>query len=111
MFFCNSPNVVYHFSQPLNEEEMEEQRRQAEGVDALLNLAGYNTNTTLLLKRPASVEEPKPFEKKQQYFYTTEIAPAAQYQPSDRYYGDEPPTKKPKSRILRNKLKKKTWYR
>lgn len=108
--FNNSPNVVYHFSQPSNEEEMEEQRRQAEGVDALLNLAGYNTNTTLLLKRPASVEETKPFEKKQ-YFYTTEIAPAAQYQTSDGYYDDEPPTKKPKSRILRNKLKKKTWFR
>lgn len=104
-------NVVYHFSQPLNDAEMEEQRRQAEGVDALLNLAGYNTNTTLLLKRPASTEEPKQFEKKQ-YFYTTEIGPAAQYQlTSDRYYDDEPPSKKPKSRILRNKLKKKTWYR
>lgn len=102
---------MYHFSQPLNDAEMEEQRRQAEGVDALLNLAGYNTNTTLLLKRPASTEEPKQFEKKQ-YFYTTEIGPAAQYQlTSDRYYDDEPPSKKPKSRILRNKLKKKTWYR
>lgn len=87
---------------------MEEQRRQAEGVDALLNLAGYNTNTTLLLKRPASVEDPQ-FERKQ-YFYTTEIAPANQLHAAE-YYMDEPPSKKPKSRILRNKLKKKPWYR
>ncbi|CRK99696.1 CLUMA_CG012969, isoform A [Clunio marinus] len=104
-----SPNVVYQFSQPLNEKEMEEQRRQAEGVDALLNLAGYNTSTTLLLKRPASVDEPQQFEKKQ-YFYTTEIAPSNQYHSND-YYTNEPPTKKTKSRILRNKLKKKPWYR
>jgi hypothetical protein len=117
-FFCiikiyfypqNSPNVVYHFSQPLNEQEMEEQRRQAEGVDALLNLAGYNTNTTLLLKRPASAEDPQQFEKKQ-YFYTTEIAPSNQYQ-TNEFFMEEPPTKKPKSRILRNKLKKKAWLR
>lgn len=105
----SSPNVVYHFSQPLNEQEMEEQRRQAEGVDALLNLAGYNTNTTLLLKRPASVEDPQQFERKQ-YFYTTEIAPSTQYHQNE-YFMDEPPTKKPKSRILRNKLKKRNWLR
>jgi hypothetical protein len=111
--FCystpDSPNVVYQFSQPLNEQEMEEQRRQAEGVDALLNLAGYNTNTTLLLKRPASVEDSQQFERKQ-YFYTTEIAPSTQYH-TNEYFIDEPPSKKPKSRILRNKLKKKSWYR
>jgi hypothetical protein len=101
--------VVYQFSQPLNEEEMEEQRRQAEGVDALLNLAGYNTNTTLLLKRPASVDEPQQFERKQ-YFYTTEIAPSEPYH-TNEYFMEEPPTKKPKSRILRNKLKKKSWLR
>lgn len=88
---------------------MEEQRRQAEGVDALLNLAGYNTNTTLLLKRPASTEGPKQFEKKQ-YFYTTEIAPSPQYH-TNEFLKDEPPSKKPKSRILRNKLKKKSWFR
>lgn len=104
-----SPNVVYQFSQPLNEQEMEEQRRQAEGVDALLNLAGYNTNTTLLLKRPASVEDSEQFERKQ-YFYTTEIAPSTQYH-ANEYFMEEPPSKKPKSRILRNKLKKRPWYR
>lgn len=109
VFFFFSPNVVYQFSQPLNEQEMEEQRRQAEGVDALLNLAGYNTNTTLLLKRPASAEDPQKFEKKQ-YFYTTEIAPSTQYH-TNEYYMDEPPSKKPKSRILRNKLKKRSCYR
>lgn len=104
--------MVYQFSQPLNEQEMEEQRRQAEGVDALLNLAGYNTNTTLLLKRPASAEDPQQqqFDRKQ-YFYTTEIAPATQYHADNEYSMDEPPSKKPKSRILRNKLKKKPWYR
>lgn len=104
---CNfSPNVVYQFSQPLNEQEMEEQRRQAEGVDALLNLAGYNTSTTLLLKRPASVEPTKQFEKKQ-YFYTTEIAPSCK---ANEFFTEEPSSKKPKSR-MRNKLKKKSWYR
>lgn len=96
---------MFQFSQPSNDQEMEEQRRQAEGVDALLNLAGYNTNTTLLLKRPASVE----FERKQ-YFYTTEIAPSNQYQ-TNEYFIEEPASKKPRSRILRNKLKKKSWYR
>lgn len=105
-----SPNVVYQFSQPVNEQEMEEQRRQAEGVDALLNLAGYHTNTTLLLKRPASAEDPQPFERKQ-YFYTTEIAPSSQQYHTSEYFSDQPPSKKPKSRILRNKLKKKSWYR
>lgn len=88
---------------------MEEQRRQAEGVDALLNLAGYNTNTTLLLKRPASVEPTLQFEKKQ-YFYTTEIAPSTKHN-ANEFFMEEPPSKKPKSRILRNKLKKKSWYR
>lgn len=102
--------MVYHFSQPLNEQEMEEQRRQAEGVDALLNLAGYNTNTTLLLKRPASTENPQQFDKKQ-YFYTTEITPATQYHATEYFVDDQPPAKKPKSRILRNKLKKKPWFR
>lgn len=97
--------MVYHFTQPLNEQELEEQRRQAEGVDALLNLAGYNTNTTLLLKRPATDDQQ--FERKQ-YFYTTEISP------SNKNYitNDEPPSKKvSKSRILRNKLKRKSWIR
>lgn len=102
---------MYHFTQPLNEQELEEQRRQAEGVDALLNLAGYNTNTTLLLKRPASTDNQpqQPFEKKQ-YFYTTEITPSS----NRAFAGDdvEPPLKKSsKSRILRNKLKKKSWNR
>lgn len=112
-------NVVYHFSQALNEQELEEQRRQAEGVDALLNLAGYNTNTTLLLKRPASSDSQ--FERKQ-YFYTTEIAPQTQQQqqqfpiqqqqpPTFYSNAEPPPAKKAKSRILRNKLKKKSWYR
>lgn len=97
--------MVYHFTQPLNEQELEEQRRQAEGVDALLNLAGYNTNTTLLLKRP--ITDDQQFERKQ-YFYTTEITPS-----SNKNYivDDEPPMKKSKSRILRNKLKKKSWNR
>jgi hypothetical protein len=95
---------VYHFSQPLNDQELEEQRKQAEGVDALLNLAGYNTNTTLLLKRPASSEQ---FERKQ-YFYTTEISPTKAAFIMDE---SEPPLKKSKSRILRNKLKKKSWNR
>lgn len=95
---------MYHFTQPLNEEELEEQRKQAEGVDALLNLAGYNTNTTLLLKRPVT-DDQQQFEKKQ-YFYTTEITPS-----SNKNYiiDDEPPMKKSKSRILRNKLKKKSF--
>lgn len=110
-------NVVYQFSQPMNDQEMEEQRRQAEGVDALLNLAGYNTNTTLLLKRPASVENQQqpPYDNKQSYFYATDISPASQqYHPDaddDEYMDGEPASKKPKSRILRNKLKKKSWYR
>lgn len=82
---------------------MEEQRRQAEGVDALLNLAGYNTNTTLLLKRPASAEPTQPFERKQ-YFYTTEIAPSYN---ANEFFAEEPPSKK----RVRNKLKKKSWYR
>lgn len=116
---------MYHFSQALNEQELEEQRRQAEGVDALLNLAGYNTNTTLLLKRPASSDSQ--FERKQ-YFYTTEIAPTQQsqqqqqqqqfsiqpqqqQQPTFYNTNGEPTAKKAKSRILRNKLKKKSWYR
>ena len=120
LLLCYCSNVVYHFSQALNEQELEEQRRQAEGVDALLNLAGYNTNTTLLLKRPASSDSQ--FERKQ-YFYTTEIAPTQQQQqqqfpiqPQQQqqptfYSNGEPPAKKAKSRILRNKLKKKSWYR
>jgi hypothetical protein len=100
---------VYHFTQPLNDKEMEEQRRQAEGVDALLNLAGYNTNTTLLLKRPAVDDQQ--FEKKQ-YFYTTEISPLSNNnKPWEECADGAPPTKKSKSRILRNKLKKKTWNR
>jgi hypothetical protein len=100
---------VYHFSQPLNDQELEEQRRQAEGVDALLNLAGYNTNTTLLLKRPASSEQE--FERKQ-YFYTTEISPTTKaYIVEENGVSGEPPLKKSKSRILRNKLKKKAWNR
>lgn len=96
---------MYQFSQPLNDQELEEQRRQAEGVDALLNLAGYNTNTTLLLKRPASTEQD--FERKQ-YFYTTEISPTKSYILTN---DSEPPHKKSKSKILRNKLKKKSWSR
>ncbi|CAG9806229.1 unnamed protein product [Chironomus riparius] len=97
-------NVVYHFTQPLNEEELEEQRKQAEGVDALLNLAGYNTNTTLLLKRPVTDDQ-----HTKQYFYTTEITPSSN---KNFIADDEPPMKKSKSRILRNKLKKKSsWNR
>lgn len=95
---------MYHFTQPLNEEELEEQRRQAEGVDALLNLAGYNTNTTLLLKRPVTDDQ-----HTKQYFYTTEITPSSN---KNFIADDEPPMKKSKSRILRNKLKKKSsWNR
>jgi hypothetical protein len=103
----------------LNEQELEEQRRQAEGVDALLNLAGYQTNTTLLLKRPLS---------NGQYYYTTEISsPSMVIQPiqtqtriyyspddgnvDDEPYDEPPPSKKAKSRSLKSKLKKKSWYR
>lgn len=40
----------------LSDIEFEEQRKKAEGVDALLNLAGFSSNTTsqILMKRRAS---------------------------------------------------------
>lgn len=108
---------VLYFSQVINAQELEEQRRQAEGVDALLNLAGYSTNTTLTLKRPL----PSTQMEKKQYYYTTEIAPNSQpatHVPQPRFYyngngpSDElqpPPAKRLRNRS--NKLKKKSWFR
>lgn len=103
---------------------MEEQRKQAEGVDALLNLAGYNTNTTLLLKRPLiedqqqqppqqPQEQLQHFEKKQ-YFYTTEVVTPSMNNANFNFENvndGEPPMKKSKSRLMKNKLKKKPWSR
>lgn len=92
---------------------MEEQKKQAEGVDALLNLAGYNTNTTLLFKRPLIEDQqqlqPQQHVEKKQYFYTTEVVTPSQANGDFIYDDGEPPIKKSKTRMLKNKLKKKPW--
>lgn len=59
-FIMLSPHSIYSFPNrrtPIEQSDLdfEEQRKKAEGVDALLNLAGFASNTSqILMKRRAS---------------------------------------------------------
>ncbi|XP_059619893.1 uncharacterized protein LOC132263894 isoform X2 [Phlebotomus argentipes] len=81
------------------QEELEEQRRKAEGVDALLNLAGVSLPSTapIMLKR-SSVDN--------QYHYQTSSTDA------ETPLSSPSPSKRSKQRPIRSKLKKKAaWLR
>ncbi|GAB0091520.1 hypothetical protein DMENIID0001_063730 [Sergentomyia squamirostris] len=82
------------------QEELEEQRRKAEGVDALLNLAGCSLPPTapIMLKR-SSVDT-------QSYHYQTSSTDA------ETPLSSPSPSKRSKQRPIRTKLKKKAaWMR
>jgi hypothetical protein len=119
---------------PLPDSESEEQRRHAEGVDALLNLAGITnystahtttspvqtgaTTTTILLKRPAtlSLGEGQTYKHQIQYHHEQLNGSATQYAAQHQPYAVVSPTpakklKTSSNRSLKSRFKKKSWLR
>lgn len=90
--------------------ENEEQRRLAEGADALLNLAGITTNYSSSSNQSTPVKRPAPPDTEIQNTFNSNYYSLANQMSITHNYSTPP--KKQKSRMLRAKLKKKaSWLR